>query len=280
MIAAGSGWNRVRRARLQGERARPFQSRRNRSARPRRRSAESGRVPGDRRRAAKVLAAGMAAAIVLAALPSAPQLGIGSLTFGFERKGAPSVEAPGIDWDYWASANPDVVGWIKIPGTSIDGPVAQAPADDPSYYLTHDAHRGESAQGCFYLDADCAEGLASRHCIILGHNMSDGSMFAPLRGYLDASFALQHRTVVIDAPEGARTFEVAAARTVDGGERAKRTSFATAGLLHAWLADQVARSAVVPQPRSSLDPPQALTLVTCTPGGSRRALVLAVRTGS
>lgn len=279
MIAAGSGRGRARRARLRGTRLRPFWSRRSRAARLRHRSAGNGRGSRSRRRAAKVLAAGAAAAIVLAALPSAPQLGIGPLTSGFEREGAPLVEAPGPDWEYWASANPDVVGWIKIPGTSIDGPVAQAPADDPSYYLTHDAYRGESAQGCFYLDADC-EGLASRHCIILGHNMSDGSMFAPLRGYLDASFASQHRTVVIDAPEGARTFEVAAARTVDGGERAKRTGFATAGLLHAWLADQVARSPVVPEPRASLDAPQALTLVTCMPGGSRRALVLAVRTGS
>lgn len=271
MIAANSGRDRIRQTRLRGVRAQPFWSRR-------RRSAESGRGSGNRRQAAKALAAGVAAAAVLAALPSTSQLGIGLLPLGFERERVTFVEAPSPDWDYWASANPDVVGWIKIPGTSIDGPVAQAPADDPSYYLTHDAHRSASAQGCFYLDADC-EGLASRHCIILGHNMSDGSMFAPLRGYLDASFASQHRTVVIDTPEGVRMFEVAAARTVDGGERAKRTGFATAGLLHAWLADQVAQSPVVPEPQASLDTPQALTLVTCMPGGSRRALVLAVRTG-
>ncbi len=230
-------------------------------------------------RAARALVSGALVATALAAAPAPTgpaqaERGDGFFASAFDD--APAGEAD-IDWDYWASVNPDVIGWIEIPGTSIDGPIARGRAEDPSYYLTHDARGEESPQGCFYLDADCSEGLASPNCVILGHNMSDGSMFAPLRGYLDASFASEHPVVVIRTPEGSRTFETAAARIVGGNAREKRTGFATVELLRAWLAEQIAGSPVVLRPEATARAEQALTLVTCMPGGSSRALVLATR---
>lgn len=230
--------------------------------------------------AVRALVLGACTAVALAAAPAASEIGIESALLPELRSDAADsqgADEEGIDWSYWASVNPDVIGWIEVPGTPVAGPLAQAPPDDPAFYLTHDAYRNESVQGCFYLDADCAEGLASSHCVVLGHNMADGSMFAPLRGYLDASYAAAHPTVVIRTPEGARTFTVAAARSIAAEERAKRTDFATAELLRAWLADQIARSPVVLDPGAADRAEQALTLVTCLPGGSRRTLVLGVQ---
>ena len=40
-----------------------------------------------------------------------------------------------IDFDGLKQTNPDVVGWIKIPGTNIDYPVLQSKEEDDSYYL-------------------------------------------------------------------------------------------------------------------------------------------------
>ena len=34
-------------------------------------------------------------------------------------------EDPGIDWGKLKKINPDIVGWIKVPGTRIDYPVLQ-----------------------------------------------------------------------------------------------------------------------------------------------------------
>lgn len=229
-------------------------------------------------RATCALAACALTAALLAALPPAPA----------DRNGIVSGDSPAvesarsdgatiIDWAYWTSVNPDVVGWIEVPGTSIDGPVVQAPAEDPGYYLGHDVYRQPSASGCFYLDAGCAEGLDSPNCIISGHNMADGSQFAPVRGYLDASFAAEHRAIIVHEPNGTRAFEVVAARTVDGGEPAKRTAFASQEALRAWLAEQIAGAAAVLDADAADGADRIATLVTCMPGGARRALVFAVQ---
>ena len=34
-------------------------------------------------------------------------------------------EDPGIDWEKLKKINPDIVGWIRVPGTRIDYPVLQ-----------------------------------------------------------------------------------------------------------------------------------------------------------
>ena len=26
----------------------------------------------------------------------------------------------GVDWGYWQSVNPDIIGWVTVPGTGID----------------------------------------------------------------------------------------------------------------------------------------------------------------
>lgn len=219
----------------------------------------------------------MLAAALLAALP-APADRNGIVTGDSPKaEGARGGGAADIDWAYWTSVNPDVIGWIEVPNTSINGPIVQAPTEDPDYYLSHDLYRQPSASGCFYLDAACTEGLNSPNCIISGHNMADGSMFASVRGYLDVSFASEHRTIIVSEPNDTRMFEVAAARTVDGSEPAKRTSFASRVALRAWLAEQVEKAATVLNARAADDADQVVTLVTCMPGGARRALVFAVQ---
>lgn len=55
---------------------------------------------------------------------------------------------PEVDWDYWRSVNPDVIGWVTVPGTNIDSPIVQAHSDDPEYYLHHDVYRKYNVYGC------------------------------------------------------------------------------------------------------------------------------------
>lgn len=72
--------------------------------------------------------------------------------------------------------NPDLIGWIHFPDLSIDYPIAQTV--DNEYYLTHDYKKEKSSYGTIFLDYRCT--WDSRNRILHGHNMRDGSMFAPL----------------------------------------------------------------------------------------------------
>ena len=103
-----------------------------------------------------------------------------------------------VDWDYWEGLNPDIVGWIAIPGTAIDLPIVQARADDPHFYLDHDVFGESNYVGCPYVDADCARCgglLACPNSVVCGHNMGwNDEMFGDLERYAEADFAAESRT--------------------------------------------------------------------------------------
>ena len=136
---------------------------------------------------------------------------------------------PVIDWDYWRTENPDVIGWISVPGTAIDYPIVQASASNTTYYLSHDAHGDYNIFGCPYLDADCSEKglLESKNAVIFGHNMSsfDGSMFSDFARYTDESFARAHSIVLIQTPTEKRCLRIVGAAVSSGESATKRTSF-------------------------------------------------------
>lgn len=187
---------------------------------------------------------------------------------------SPSIEVeeegdgfPIVDWEYWLSVNPDVVGWITIPGTPVDYPIVQAPANDPQYYLTHDIYGKWNYMGCPYLDAQCSEaGLGeSPNAVVFGHNLGygDRSMFAAIADYLDAGFARDHREILLQTPHRKMRFEALGALCTDGGTPTKRTDFENRKDLEDWLARRLGECQTVisgPGP----EPHRILTLCTCS----------------
>lgn len=79
--------------------------------------------------------------------------------------------------------NNDLVGWIRIDGTKLDYPVMQTP-DRPNYYIDHDFDGKDSAWGAIYAREECDIFEPSDNITLYGHNMRDGSMFAPLNDYV------------------------------------------------------------------------------------------------
>ena len=74
--------------------------------------------------------------------------------------------------------NEDMVGWLEIPGTSINYPVMQEAGNE--YYLHHDFYGEEDRHGCLFVK-DIADVDTPGDCfIIYGHNMKDGTMFGDL----------------------------------------------------------------------------------------------------
>lgn len=103
--------------------------------------------------------------------------------------------------------NSDLVGWLKIEGTSINYPVMQTP-DRPDYYLTRDFYGNSSSHGCLYAQENCDVLTPGDNIVIYGHNMKDGSMFAGIFGYIYPEFWEEHRYITFDTITEHRTYEV------------------------------------------------------------------------
>lgn len=179
----------------------------------------------------------------------------------------PEEPGGGIDWDYWTSVNPDVVGWIYVPGTSIDYPVVQAHADDPTYYLRHDVYRNPNIYGCPYLDADCESqgGLAAPNAVVFAHHMDDGTMFADFARFSDAGYLSEHREVYLYEPGATHVVRAQAAAVIPGWEEAKRTSFSDPADFEGYVSDRLAECAAnVADPPDGRGITRMTTFVTCS----------------
>lgn len=187
---------------------------------------------------------------------------------------------PVVDWDYWAEVNPDIIGWVTIPGTAIDLPIAQGPPDDPDYYLSHDAYGGYNPYGCPYLDAECAEmGLMSKNSVIFAHHASDGGMFSEISSYADPSFASGHDRILLQTPEWRAMLTPRMVSVVDASKEPKQTSFADDAEYRAWWEEK--RSAASADIDTAELPARAYSFVTCSYSTWRneRTIVYAARRG-
>lgn len=63
----------------------------------------------------------------------------------------------GVDWGYWQGVNPDIIGWVTVPGAGIDYPIVQAHEGDPDHYLRYDVYGGWNYHGVPYLHWKCAD---------------------------------------------------------------------------------------------------------------------------
>ena len=79
--------------------------------------------------------------------------------------------------------NPDVIGWIEIPGLSISYPVVQG--TDNAYYLHHLFTGEYNSSGSIFADCHNQPDFTDQNTIIYGHNMKNGSMFGTLSRYQD-----------------------------------------------------------------------------------------------
>lgn len=215
-------------------------------------------------KAATALAVAVAL-LALAALAALPQpernpYGVREVPATEEGAAMGAQEAgDGIDWDALPAS---VVAWVRVPGTTVDYPIVQGRPESPDFYLTHNANGERSAWGAPYIDAGCAQGAESPLVIVYGHHMSDGSMFAPLAQYSSRGFAEGHRTIRVFTRENAIELEVFAADVVDASSEGKRTDFAGAAELDAYLGDKLSRCEVVLE--DSADVAHAWAFVTCS----------------
>ena len=120
------------------------------------------------------------------------------------------------------SANPDMVGWVKINDTVINYPVMQT-KKIPDYYLNHDFYKNESVYGCPYVQANCDVDAPSDNVIIYAHHMNDGSMFAGLENYRSKDYWSSHKTISFDTLNKKASYDILAVFAVPVDESDKNT---------------------------------------------------------
>lgn len=104
--------------------------------------------------------------------------------------------------------NPDMVGWIKVEGTSINYPVMQTP-NEPNFYLKHNFEKEYSDLGTPYVQEDC-DIAASDNLVIYGHHIKGQKMFGALEEYKSQSFYEEHKTIQFDTLTQHNEYEVIA----------------------------------------------------------------------
>lgn len=171
-------------------------------------------------------------------------------------------------YDALKKENHDFRAWLSISEIGIDHPVYQA--DDDAYYLKHGRSREPSRHGALFFSCEDTvdNSQTDKNLIIFGHNMKDGSMFAPLTGYRNQEFFEQNREITLSVGTGDYTYEIFAVCIIDvtenSGEQVDitRDSFETSEQLSKWAAEVKAASVIT----SDITPEfgnQMLTLITC-----------------
>ena len=98
------------------------------------------------------------------------------------------------------AANTDTIGYVKIPGTSIDTVVVQSDEDNgltgKYKYLKNDFYGEFTKYGNVFLDYRCGKYTLSTNTILYGHTTEDGQqVFYDLEKYEDPEYFKQHPIV-------------------------------------------------------------------------------------
>ena len=107
--------------------------------------------------------------------------------------------------------NAEAAGWLRVPGTGIDHPFVQT--GDNVYYLNHSFEGGRSSHGCMFLDYRC--NADSRHLVIYGHRMKDGSMFGGLPQYEIQDYYESHPIITLNLRGTTSNWQIFSAHRTD-----------------------------------------------------------------
>lgn len=183
-----------------------------------------------------------------------------------------------VDLAQLRQTNPDVLGWISIPGTQLDYPFLQG--EDNQYYLNHTWQKKRNAAGSVFLECKVSADFSDFNTIIYGHNMKNGSMFGSLRQYRTQSHYEANPYIYIVDDSGVRRYEIFAAFEAEVVGYTYRLDINTPEKKQAFL-DYSARRSVIETEIVPTVEDSVITLSTCTGNGyDHRWVVQGVLTGS
>lgn len=115
--------------------------------------------------------------------------------------------------------NEDTMGWLYIPGTTINEVTVQTVDND--YYLRRNYLTKQDFNGCYYIDFRATMGTRdtlSKNTVIYGHSMddnADGTRFSQLKKYLNKDFASENQFIYFSTPESDMVWQIFAVFDTD-----------------------------------------------------------------
>ena len=103
-----------------------------------------------------------------------------------------------IDFESLQAINPDIKGWLYIPGTEIDYPIMIGDTDEK--YLNRDYEGKYSKIGSVFSFSD-TDLTNNDHVILFAHNMISGQMFGGLKKFKDEAYAKERMYAYIYTPD-------------------------------------------------------------------------------
>lgn len=173
----------------------------------------------------------------------------------------PAPFMPRIDFAALKEINPDICGWIFLPDTIVNYPVAQGANND--YYLYHLFDRTYNQAGCIFLDHRNSDLFTDGHSVIYGHHMKDGSMFKELANYKKQEYYDAHPELYLFTPDGNYTLELFSGYVADVWSDSWKIIQKTEKPLADWAKEACLRSCF----QSGIAPEEGdriLTLSTCS----------------
>ena len=170
------------------------------------------------------------------------------------------------------SENPDCVGWLTIPDTTVDYPIVWTPKN-PEHYLRRDFYGNHASGGTPFLDGRNVAQAEGQNLILYGHNMLDGTMFKPMLQYLTPNFQVTHEDIYLELNGAQYRYQVIASL-----ETSSRSLVYTYTDLSGAAEMEDFRAALLEETGVGAIPQAEgyLTLSTCNnQGGNRRVLVVA-----
>ena len=187
---------------------------------------------------------------------------------------AVTEELASIDLHSLRAVNPDVLGWIRIPGTRVDYPILQG--EDNEFYLKHTWQGDYNEVGSIFLEWQEDPKMADFNTIIYGHKRNDGSMFGQLLKYADPEFLAENPYVYILSDSGIYRYEIFAAYPAPLDAPAYGLSFNQTETRERFLAS----AAELSQVRTGITPAvtdRIVTLSTCSGEGYHNRWVVQAR---
>ncbi len=171
--------------------------------------------------------------------------------------------------------NSDCIGWVSIPGTTLDYPVMYTP-DNPQKYLRLSFEEKYSFSGVPFLDARCS--LKSDNLIVYGHNLKNDTMFSSLGGYVQESYSRKHPEIEFEKKKKKSVYSVFAVVQVDENDEWYNFVDAPNSKNFSSYIDAIKNKAVYTTDAVPEFGQQLLTLTTCYGSDkSGRLLVISVK---
>ena len=176
----------------------------------------------------------------------------------------------GLDFEALLAYNSDIVGWIRIPNTSISYALVQA--EDNSKYLRHSLDLTWNEFGWPFLDYKNSPDFTDKNTVIYGHNIVSGLMFADLANIYNGSLGNDVTINIYRSDYRLLTYKVFSAYVYDPEMYYLTTNFANDELYSTYLNTMSSRSAINFNQTVGVDD-TIITLQTSTSDTKRRIIV-------